>query len=107
SHAPRRRSSTESPSSISPRRISSPCDARAAVQKTCVEPTNSSGCWSGDVNTDQAPEFLNVTMYVEKTADLRAFYHDLLGLPIEFEEPGHITVMEGSPSMIRRKVRPA
>ncbi len=41
----------------------------------------------------QVPEFLNVTLYAADTADLRAFYHDVLGLPIEYEEPGHITVM--------------
>lgn len=39
------------------------------------------------------PEFLNVTLYVEDTSELRAYYHDFLGLPIEYEEPGHITVM--------------
>lgn len=42
---------------------------------------------------DDIPEFLNVTLYVQDTAELRAFYHDLLGLPIQFEEAGHITVM--------------
>lgn len=39
------------------------------------------------------PEFLNVTLYVQNTSALRAFYHDLLGLPVQYEEPGHITVM--------------
>lgn len=39
------------------------------------------------------PEFLNVTLYVDDTTELRAFYHDVLGLPIVYEEPGHITVM--------------
>lgn len=42
---------------------------------------------------NDVPEFLNVTLYVEDIADLRAFYHDVLGLPIVYEEPGHITVM--------------
>jgi len=44
-------------------------------------------------DNEDSPEFLNVTMYVDDTADLRAFYHDFLRLPIEYEEPGHITVM--------------
>jgi catechol 2,3-dioxygenase-like lactoylglutathione lyase family enzyme len=41
----------------------------------------------------EVPEFLNVTLYVDDIADLRAYYHDFLGLPIEFEESGHIAVM--------------
>jgi catechol 2,3-dioxygenase-like lactoylglutathione lyase family enzyme len=44
-------------------------------------------------NVSDIPEFLNVTLYVDDITDLRRFYHDLLGLPVEFEEPGHITVM--------------
>jgi hypothetical protein len=53
----------------------------------------------GDVNENVAmddlppPQFLNITLYAEETAPLRAFYHDLLGLPIDYEEPGHIAVM--------------
>ncbi len=39
------------------------------------------------------PEFLNVTLYAEDTSELRAYYHDFLGLPIEYEELGHVTVM--------------
>ncbi len=39
------------------------------------------------------PEFLNVTLYVNDISDLRAFYRDFLQLPVDYEEPGHATVM--------------
>src|SRR5438552_1463833 len=45
--------------------------------------------------TDQSdvPEFLNVTLYVDDISNLRSFYRDFLGLAVDFEEPGHATVM--------------
>lgn len=39
------------------------------------------------------PEFLNVTMCADDISDLRAYYRDFLGLPVDFEEGGHATVM--------------
>ncbi|MEX0875614.1 MAG: VOC family protein [Actinomycetota bacterium] len=39
------------------------------------------------------PEFLNVTLYVDDIAPIRHFYHDVLGLPVVFEEPGQAAVM--------------
>jgi catechol 2,3-dioxygenase-like lactoylglutathione lyase family enzyme len=46
-----------------------------------------------DDDEQTAPEFLCVTMYAEDIAPLRAYYHDALGLPIDYEEPGHISAM--------------
>ena len=49
----------------------------------------------GDVSEgSDVPEFLNVTFYVDDITDLRRFYRDVLGLPVNFEEPGHLTVMD-------------
>lgn len=39
------------------------------------------------------PEFLCVTMYADDISALRAYYHDALGLPIDYEDPGHLTAM--------------
>ena len=44
-------------------------------------------------DADDVPEFLNVTLYTEDISELREFYHGFLGLPIEYEEAGHIAVM--------------
>jgi catechol 2,3-dioxygenase-like lactoylglutathione lyase family enzyme len=44
--------------------------------------------------SDDTPEFLNVTLYVDDIAEIRRYYHDVLGLPIVFEEPGHAAVMD-------------
>lgn len=38
-------------------------------------------------------EFLCVTMYTAETGTLRDYYHEALGLPIDFEVRGHITAM--------------
>lgn len=36
----------------------------------------------------KTPKFLG-EMYAEDIAPLRAYYHDVLGLPIDDEQPGH------------------
>ena len=38
-------------------------------------------------------EFLNVTFYAGDIGPLRAFYHDFLGLAVDYEQPGHIAAM--------------
>ena len=38
-------------------------------------------------------EFLNVTFYTSDVQGVRAFYGGALGLPIDFEEPGHLAAM--------------
>lgn len=40
-----------------------------------------------------AIEFLTVTLYAEDINPLRGFYHDLLALPINYEQSGHIAAM--------------
>lgn len=46
-----------------------------------------------DDNGSETPEFLCVTMYADDIAPLRAYYHDALGLPIDYEQPGHLVAM--------------
>jgi hypothetical protein len=38
-------------------------------------------------------EFLCITMYTEDIGPLRSYYHEVLGLPIDYEVPGHIAAM--------------
>lgn len=38
-------------------------------------------------------EFLCLTMYASETGPLREYYHEVLGLPVDYEVPGHITAM--------------
>lgn len=46
-----------------------------------------------DDSGPEPPEFLCVTMYAADVEPLRAYYHDVLGLPIDYEEPGHLVAM--------------
>ncbi len=39
------------------------------------------------------PEFLCITFYSEDPQPLRTYYHEVLGLPLDYEEPGHIAAM--------------
>ena len=46
------------------------------------------------MSTEPAPiEFLTVTLYAEDIGPLKSYYHDLLGLPLNYEQPGHIAAM--------------
>lgn len=45
------------------------------------------------MDTLPSPEFLCVTMYTDDPDPLRAFYHDVLGLPLDYEQAGHIAAM--------------
>jgi len=38
-------------------------------------------------------KFLNVTFYTSDVPAARAFYADALGLPVDFEDPGHLAAM--------------
>lgn len=46
-----------------------------------------------DMDDLPPPQFLCVTLYSQDPQPLRSYYHDVLGLPIDYEVPGHIAAM--------------
>lgn len=72
--------------------------SRSAVSNRADSPASFAVSEAYDPNvTDkggkETPEFLCVTMYAEDIAPLRAYYHEALGLPIDYEEPDHLVAM--------------
>lgn len=49
-------------------------------------------CKNSDMD-EPPPQFLCITLYSDDPEPLRNYYHDILGLPLDYEEPGHIAAM--------------